>query len=66
METEPARIVSLTNAAVIATLAVFTALGILDEKVSGALGFAISAWVLVAGEWLRGKVIPVGKLNDGS
>ena len=60
MTTEPARLVSLINAALTATLSVLVVVDVLDEDVAAALGFALAAWILVAGEFLRSRVTPVG------
>ncbi len=58
VEAEPTRIVTLINAALTATLAVFSVLELITVEVAGALGFALAAWVLVIGEFLRGRVTP--------
>lgn len=59
MTTEPTRLVGLINTALTATLAVLTLVGVFDEKVAGALGLALAAWLAVGAEYLRGKVTPV-------
>lgn len=56
---EPTRLVGAINAALTATLGVFTLVGILDEKVAGGLGIALAAWITVAAEYVRMKVTPV-------
>ena len=58
-EREPTRLVTLINAALVATVGILTVTGVLDEKVAGSINIALFAWVLVIGEWLRGRVTPV-------
>ena len=56
---EPSRLVSAINAAIAATVGVLTLTEVFSVEVGGALTVALSAWVLVGGEWLRNKVTPV-------
>lgn len=56
--TEPARLISLLNAAITATLGVVILVG-LDPQIGGALGVALAAWVAFAGELIRSKVTPL-------
>ena len=56
---EPSRLVSAINAAIAATVGILTLIGVLSVEVGGALTAALSAWILVGGEWLRTRVTPV-------
>lgn len=60
METEPTRLVSLINAAIVATIGILIATGTVSAEIGGSIGVAAAAWVLVVGEFfLRNKVTPV-------
>lgn len=58
MTTEPVRIVSLVNAAMIATLAILLFFDVEPDLVAG-IGVAVTAWIAVVGELVRSKVSPV-------
>lgn len=61
--TEPVRIIAAINGAIIATLGVLTLLNVLDEKVAGAIGIALAAWIQVAANFIvRPKVTPEAHL----
>lgn len=61
MNTEPVRLVSLINAALIATLAILVGFNVLTGDQAALVGAALSAWVIVVGEVVRGKVTPTGE-----
>lgn len=56
---EPVRLLSLVNAAVGATVGVFTLTETISPELGGALAVALGAWIAVAGELLRSRVSPV-------
>lgn len=55
---EPARLFALINAAVVSTWGLVTIGAHVDPAVSGAVVTALGAWLAVAGEIVRSKVVP--------
>lgn len=62
MNNEPSRIIASITAAVTATIGVLVVVGVLSNEVGGALTVAAGAWVLTAGELVRARVTPNGRV----
>lgn len=59
MPTEPARIVALLTAAMIATINVLALVLSWSSDLTAGLNLAMTAWVALAGEYVRSKVTPI-------
>lgn len=56
---EPARLFALLNGALTSTLGIVTLASHMDPVVAGSIVTALGAWIAVAGEIVRSKVVPV-------
>lgn len=56
--TEPTRLFALINAALVSTWGIVTLAAKVDPIVSGSIVTALGAWLAVAGEIVRSKVVP--------
>lgn len=59
---EPARLISLTNAALLATFAVVVYVTNMAPSAAAVVSAALGAWVALAGEIIRSKVTPTAKV----
>lgn len=57
-ENEPVMLVSLINAAVLATWGVVVVVAGLSDVVAGSVTAALGAWVALAGWFIRARVTP--------
>jgi hypothetical protein len=59
---EPARLISLVNAALLATFAVVVFVTKMQPEAAAVVSAALGAWVALAGEFIRSKVTPTVKV----